>query len=209
MTAAAGAFCESSVGNLVKPMWMVFDLGRLTAAVLETAGTRFNSSQERFNYLESQCMSGRPPPLTPDAFATQLERKKLTSRNADLEKVQQLYRQAFTARLGTATELTYCLLEWGDQHLEEFANVLALADSLPRVEVIDLGRNQITDAGIRVFALAASEGGLPSLTTLYLHGNLITDAGLEALHQMLVAGGLSALREIFYSHHDGFMGSLS
>ena len=68
-------FCESSMGNLVKNSSRVLDLAA------------FSGTKEGLVGLIRECRTGRPPPLTPAAFANLLEGKSFTSKKADLATV--------------------------------------------------------------------------------------------------------------------------
>ena len=60
-------------------------------------------------------------------------------------------------------------------------------------QVLELGNNQIGDAGLAALAKAVESGALDKLTSLRLGSNQIGDAGLQALADALGKGTLPAL----------------
>ena len=59
--------------------------------------------------------------------------------------------------------------------------------------MLELGNNQIGDAGLAALAKAVERGALDKLTRLRLGSNQIGDAGLQALADALGKGALPAL----------------
>ena len=191
-------YCESSLSNLVKASHMVIDLAL------------YNPSEETGvpNLLESvarDCSARRTPPMTPAEFATQLEHKSFTSKKADLATVGQIYCTGFEERMGSATELIYTHLSWGDGEARTLAAVLASA-YLVQLQVLSLSENSIGDAGL--IALAQSVGSLshtplPVLYTLQLDSNSFGDAGVVALSAAIDNGALPALQMLNLEDNEG------
>eukprot|EP00927_Polykrikos_kofoidii_P060846 TRINITY_DN55755_c0_g1_i1.p1 TRINITY_DN55755_c0_g1~~TRINITY_DN55755_c0_g1_i1.p1 ORF type:complete len:680 (+),score=119.15 TRINITY_DN55755_c0_g1_i1:285-2324(+) len=149
----------------------------------------------------------RPPPLAPDVFAREL-RCKVFRAIADHDTVVKLYRQTFEDLFGSAKELCFDSLHWGDadaealattildcQELRELdlsenefgdAGVQQIADAIPslsRLRKLKLGGNQISDPG--VVRLAEMLPNCRSLQDLMLSGNTIGDSGISRLAEML------------------------
>ena len=60
-------------------------------------------------------------------------------------------------------------------------------------QTIELGRNDIGDAGLTALAKAVESGALPQLKQLWLSKNKIGDVGLSALAEAVGKGGLDHL----------------
>ena len=98
----------------------------------------------------------------------------------DKPVVAMLYRVAFEARFGAATELQYSALGWGD---EEVCVVVGVLPYAPKLESLFLVGNDIGNEGARVLAEA-----LPSalkLRELTLDASQIGDEGARALAEAL------------------------
>ena len=141
---------------MAKDFDYVFDLGKFTG--------------EKTTLIEviEECAAARAPPLTPAEFALALSSKSFTSKKADEKMVADLYKGIFDEQMGKATELNYSNLQWGDEQVTALCKVLA-GGALAKLEVLDLGVNQIGDAGVA--ALAEAAGKLPQLKALDLGGN--------------------------------------
>ena len=59
--------------------------------------------------------------------------------------------------------------------------------------MLELGNNQIGDAGLAALAKAVESGALPQLEKLWLGGNSIGDVGLSALADVVSRGALDHL----------------
>ena len=60
-------------------------------------------------------------------------------------------------------------------------------------QLLQLGGNQIGDAGLAAFAKAVESEALPQLESLYLYGNRIGDDGISAFADALSKGALDKL----------------
>ena len=67
---------------------------------------------------------------------------------------------------------------------------------LPRLKVLWLVKDQITDQGVASLLAPPTAGVLPSLEHLILINNQITDEGCAALASALRGGALPALKEL-------------
>jgi len=63
-------------------------------------------------------------------------------------------------------------------------------------QVLQLGGNQIGDAGLTTLAKAVESGALASCQRLYLDGNRISGDGLKALAQACASGALAQLMSL-------------
>ena len=163
-------FTESSVGNLVKPFTMVYDLAKLS---------EIESDELMPIFRACTADSRRAAPLTPEAFDEQLESKSFTSRSADLERVSALYRGAFERRLGRAAKLSFSQLAWGDDEARALSRVLA-SGALRQLHTLELGGNAVGDAGMCALADAIRSGGMPLLIEVDLHANPASDGPVQA-----------------------------
>ena len=150
-------FEEASVAGLVKSSGKVLDLGQHRSA----------SSLEE---LKRECKTGRPPPLTPDEFNLRLKTKSFTSRSADLEFVQGLYRRAYQTQLGRATELWMRELGWGDLDCELLCAVIA-DGVLGELGLLVLNHNDLGDQSGKALAAQILKGAMPKLKELSIYGN--------------------------------------
>ena len=149
-------FCESSVSNLVKDFDFVLDLAK------------FDESETRLDKVIEGCAAKRAPPLAPPVFKEDLSTKTFTSPKADLETVGNLYEKEFDEKLGEATELLYCGLQWTDEDVVKLCGAIATG-KLVKLEELSLHTNQIGDAGVA--ALAEVVDKLPQLMVLQLVNN--------------------------------------
>ena len=174
-------FCESSVSNLIKSFVMVLDLGKFD-----------EESMKDWGAVSNGCRANRAPPLTPSEFRPELATKSFTSKNADEEMVNRLFEEEFNKRMGGVTELIYTDLKWTDKEAVAVSKVIATG-VLKKLERLNLGSNQIGDAGVKALAEAAGKGTLPQLKNLYLDRNQIGDAGVTALVEAAGKGSLPQL----------------
>ena len=149
-------FCESSVSNLIKSWLIVLDLGKFD-----------EESMKDWYEVTMGCVANRDPPLTPSEFRPELATKSFTSKNADEEMVNTLFEEEFNKRMGGVTTLEYVDLKWTDKEAVAVSKVIATG-VLKKLEELDLGCNQIGDAGVMALAEAAGKGGLPQLKELHL-----------------------------------------
>ena len=167
-------FCESSVSNLIKGSDMVLDLGKFD-----------EESMTHWMAVNKGCRANRDPPLTPSEFRPELGTKSFTSKNADEEMVNRLFEAEFNKRMGGVTTLIYRNLKWTDKEAVAVSKVIATG-VLKKLEKLDLGINQIGDAGVMALAEAAGKGALPQLKVLNLIGNsTISQQAQDALKAAL------------------------
>ena len=170
-------YTESSVANLVKGTDLSLDLGQLkpdkpyNLKELVNICTKFYTSKGAL----------RAAPLTPEAFAEQLEQKSFTSKKADIALVGGLYAAAFQSRLGTARELAYVDLSWRPADVVNFNKVVASGVLATALTTLRLHMNAIGDEGAQALAEAMKADCLPQIEVLGLAHTAIGDAGLIAL----------------------------
>jgi len=70
------------------------------------------------------CAAHRSPPLQPDVVRRQLETEKCFTAKADIEVVDQLYRDFFDGIIKFARELDFCDLQWGSTEAKALVEVL-------------------------------------------------------------------------------------
>ncbi|EOD29108.1 hypothetical protein EMIHUDRAFT_365906 [Emiliania huxleyi CCMP1516] len=175
---------ENAWASLTKASFLSLDLGKMR-----------DGKEYDFDSLTNACVQagGRRPPLLPSAFAEELETKSFTNGKDDKPLVKRLYEAAFEEQFGKATELWYDSLGWGDAEAVQLAEVLA-SGAAPRLEKLNLCKNEIGDEGCQALAAAlGKEGAAPRLKTLKLESNEIGDEGCEALAAALGKEG-AALR---------------
>ena len=175
------------MGTLAKGNLAILDLSRLEDQLREGNAVR------DFHTLWRACSKGRMksgcdvgggfirwPPLTPEAFATELETKAFTSKKADLQAVADLYERAFTKRLAAAEELRYQGLGWGDAEAVTLSHALHAAHE---VYMLLLQDNEIGDAGVRALAASLRAGAAPKLTSIFLGRNPAGAAAVQELKE--------------------------
>lgn len=166
-------FEEASVAALAKSSSKVLDL------------SLYDGTAQTLHELKSQCKANRPPLLTPAAFETALESKRFTSRKADVAHVRQLYSSAFERRLGSAKELWFRELGWGNEEVAALVAVVATG-VLARLELLVLDSNCIGDSGAAALAETIRSGKLPRLRTLGIVDNPLS---VEAMKDLKAACG--------------------
>ena len=77
--------------------------------------------------------------------------------------------------------------------------------ALAKCTYINLGVNQVGDAGLSALAGALSSGALPALRILGLGNNNIGDVGLQAFADALGKGALASLKTLYVN--DGPLGT--
>ena len=109
----------------------------------------------------------RPPPRLPEDFEKELRKSKtFTNGKEDYPVVCDLYRKAFVRAMGSATQLRYNNLDWGDQEAVQLAEVI-WSGELKQVETIHLtGNPRIGEAGRQALELAFESGKAPQLVEL-------------------------------------------
>ena len=131
--------------------------------------------------LKGECKAGRRPPLTTAEFNQQLEAKSFTSRSADLEAVQGLYKRAYESRLGSVTELWLRQLGWTDVDCELLCAVIA-SSVLKELQLLVLNENDLGDSSATALAAILSARALPKLKELSIYGNpRLSDSGVSEL----------------------------
>ena len=178
---------------MVKASWTCYDLGKSTGAevCVYDFDARWHATGD---CLAGKCFAGRGPPLHPDAFAAELERKGFTNGRTDRPRVSGLYRDTFAARLGSCTDVYFGGLRWGDAEVEQLAALIA-AGTVPRLEVLALYSNRVGDAGVAALARALASGAVPELQVLMLGGNPFGDEGVARVAEAL--GALPKLRRLY------------
>ena len=146
------------MSNLVKRFDYVLDLAK------------FDESVEYLYAVVEGCAAKRAPPLAPPVFKEDLSTKTFTSPKADRETVGNLYEKEFDEKLGEAEGLYYVSLQWTDEDVVKLCGAIATG-KLVKLEILELGDNQIGDAGVA--ALAEVVDKMPQLKELYLNNNQI------------------------------------
>ena len=124
--------------------------------------------------------AAREPPVVPAAFVSTLKAGvasgaiKFTN-SGDVGLVATIYGKAFAVEMAAADVLAYMGLGWDDGAM---AALTALLEEgvMPNLKVLDLGRNQISDAGVAAIASALRGGAMPSCGHIHLNGNPGSDA---------------------------------
>lgn len=169
-------FTETCWASLTKDSANSLDLGLFT-------GTNMASLNERLGMIDECRMGGRRPPLLPDQFEAEIATKRFTNGKDDRPLVTRLYREAFEAQFKMAPRiLNYHSVGWGDAEAAQIARLIssgALHES--SVEMISLGGNQITDAGVAPLCEALSQARWRKKFTLMLTNNRISDEGGAAI----------------------------
>ena len=165
-------FVETCWASMTKSNVRLLDLGGMSG------------TQTTFKGLLNECKArnGRPPPLTPSAFASLVADKQFTNGSTDHPLTIALYEASFAKHFGLARELAYHENRWTDDDAKLVAAVLASGACTSLVSIF-MRNNRIGDAGAKALALALSREALPSLQRVNLQGNReLGEEGVAALH---------------------------
>ena len=113
---------ESSVCSLQKHADRRLDLGR------------YDSRIEDFKGMLRSSKASRAPPLDPHSFSEELEKRSFTGRG-DKETVKGLYAKVFATMTGSAKELSFGSLKWGDEEATALALVRVRERSITQVSI--------------------------------------------------------------------------
>ena len=115
-------FVEAAISAGLKVGKRRLDLAKRTDRAMEFAyGGEWNPDY----MLEGVCAAARPPPLLPDEVRRRLEHeKKFTNGKADVDVVDGLYRAFFDGAAGSATQLDFSGLDWGEAEVQQLKEVL-------------------------------------------------------------------------------------
>ena len=141
---------------------------------LVSPGGTFNSGEAR-----------RLPPMHPDRLVRKLERKRFTSRKADLPLVARLYRQTATTVMAGLLEIVFVDCGWKDAEFVRLAEVLPLFTACHTLRIYG---NECGDAGANAIASVMEKGALPVAERLEMRTNKIGDAGCLRLAQAIHRG---------------------
>jgi len=158
-------FCESSLANLVKDQFRVFDLAY------------FDLSQDSLGAISHKCSLGRAPPLPPDQFDSVLDGKTFSFKGSDFATVSQLYRVAFQTHLAAAKRLILIRLGWGDDEICIFSQALPAMAVLKQLSLAD---NPFGERGYSALAAALAEGAAPELRSVVISSRSGKDMLLAA-----------------------------
>ena len=178
-------FCEACLSELVKQSKFVLD------------SAKFTGTETDMYFLAEECTAGRVPPLPPSEFNVILGRKSFTSRSADLERVQLIYKSAYDARFRETSVLVYEGLSWADKEMSLLVRVFQ-SGVICRLDKMYLKSNAFGDGSLRIFATAIAGGNiLSTLTELHLEDNPFTVEGTDLLAASLADNGLPSLKELW------------
>jgi len=163
-------FAESAMCSLVKGELKVLDLAKLYEKETILKAMHFASVK-------------RPPPLHPDDFRAELDKKTFTSKKGDFDKVNKLYARAFERHLGQAKELTFSSLQWGTEEVQKLVH--ALRDN-SKLETLKLRFNKIGPEGAAIVADMLKTNS--RLKDLDLSSNIIGSKGAVSLAEALRPG---------------------
>ena len=185
---------ENAWAGLTKSGHLSLDLGKMLDDKEYDCGSLVDDCRKE---------GGRSPPLLPSAFAAELEKKSFTNGKDDKPLVKRLYEAAFEEQFGKATKLDYARLGWGDAEAAQLAEVLA-SGAAPRLEKLNLSRNEIGEEGCKALAAAlGKEGAAPRLEKLELAFNKIGDEGCKALAAALgKEGAAPRLKELWLQSNE-------
>lgn len=105
--------------------------------------------------------------------------KKITNAS-DYSVLQTRYSEAFDAIMGSAEQLVYRDLAWGNEEASKLGSTLRLCQAL---RSLDLSRNHISDEGVIEIIDAIIE--CPTLERFVLSGNRVSDAGTQHIANAL------------------------
>ena len=190
---------EGNASGLVKDDLALISLKGLTGEETRLAEVRGNGK------------AARAPPVAPAPFASTLEAgvdsgaTTFTNRG-DVPVVAKIYGWAFAAEMAAVVALSYIGLGWDDAQGRTVCEALRVAHAgggLRKVEVLDLGGNQMGDGAAAALAALLEEGAMPNLKGLSLISNRIGDDGVAALASALRGGALPACTTIFLGGDPG------
>ncbi|CAK0806455.1 unnamed protein product [Prorocentrum cordatum] len=183
-------YCESSWAVLTKPSDLTLNLGLSTGDEIS------------YRKLVEVCSAERKPPVFPDAFEVELQRKAFTNGKDDRPRVAELYRDAFAKRLQYSQRLLFRNLQWDDEHMKQLVTALAASGAGPNLQLLDLRGNRAGDEGAARLAEAfRAPGAFPKLRELNLSENQLGAAGAAHLAEAFQASG--TLPELESLHLDG------
>ena len=161
-------FTESSWAQLSKSRFNSLDLGK------------FSHTQSQWHQIREECTAGggRRPPLSPTKFNELLATKRFTNGKEDMPLVKDLYDAAFVAHMGSAEELHYDSLQWGDEEAALLSEAIGTG-ALRSLRNLYLENNSIGDVGAA--KLAAVIHLLPSSCTVSVRGNPMSETAKQAL----------------------------
>jgi len=171
-------YCESSWAVLTKPSDLTLNLGLSTGDEIS------------YSKLVEVCSAERKPPVFPDAFEVELQRKAFTNGKDDRPRVAELYRDAFAKRLQYSQRLLFRNLQWDDEHMKQLVTALAASGAGPNLQLLDLRGNRAGDEGAARLAEAfRAPGAFPKLRELNLSENQLGAAGAAHLAEAFRAPG--------------------
>jgi hypothetical protein len=182
-------FVEAAISAGVKAGGSRLDLGKRTREAMEYAYT--HNGDNLANKLTSVCAGKRPPPFLPAEVKTLLETAKTFTNSSDTAVVAELYQRYFETVSGSATELVFREVHWGDDEAEKLVEALPAFTS---VATLDLSSNEIGPRGAEALAAGVAVSG--SLTSLNLWSNSIGDDGASAIGSALKESKVSQLKEL-------------
>ncbi|CAK0804357.1 unnamed protein product [Prorocentrum cordatum] len=163
-------YCESSWAVLTKPSDLTLNLGLSTGDEIS------------YSKLVEVCSAERKPPVFPDAFEVELQRKAFTNGKDDRPRVAELYRDAFAQRLKYSQRLSFRNLQWDAEHMKQLVTALAASGGGPNLQLLDLCGNRAGDEGVALLVEALrAPGAFPKLRELNLRENQIGAAGAAHL----------------------------
>merc|ERR1740121_3438340 len=130
---------------MIKNPSRVLDLGLLPAGWMEPGALPLLS----YERIVQTCIATRQAPMTPCAFYLLVE-SKFFMNGADRAKVGRKYERTYLEVMGNARQLDMRSLKWMDSDILELTEALP---SFPRLEVLRLDCNDITDEGAAALAL--------------------------------------------------------
>mmetsp|Transcript_84728 Transcript_84728/g.274480 ORF Transcript_84728/g.274480 Transcript_84728/m.274480 type:complete len:663 (+) Transcript_84728:83-2071(+) len=167
---------ERAISQMITPASNVLDLGCFDGRCRDWLRT------------QEVCKARRQPPMVPETFSKELHRKAFAEA-ADFVLVDSSYRDTFEDLMGSATQLEFRCLGWGDGEAHR------LAEAIPRCSGLSelvLRENRIGDDGAEKLAAVISH--CRRLQRLDLCSNEVGDRGAGSLAEALpCCGHLQAL----------------
>ena len=108
------------------------------------------------------------------------------------------YREAFFRLMSSGGELHFGLCKWTDAEVKQLAAALQHAHAegaTPQADLLNLGRNELTDAALPILVEMLKAGAVPCLEALELIGN--SGIGDEAAKALKAAGEERGVRGYF------------